>query len=210
MVLDGGRNGNELIDAVVDTGENILAIVGILEGGAVEVVVAGHTTVVAAEEVEFRIDFAYGIYRETGGVIARDIVTCEAHIVLGTDAEVAVVVAGEEVDVFTGDEVEGSVGEGATAEAEGVGVVGLDVAIDTDVEVLDGADIEAEAIEIMVVELDFAETFTVEHAEVSAEPWGDIILEVEAEVGGVAIAIEVVHGAGDVAQAPVFLGEDGL
>ena len=210
VILDGGGDGYHLVDVEVDTGKDVLAVVVVAEGGGKQVVVAGNSAVVAAEEVEPGGDFAYGIDREAGGVVALDIVAGKAHVVLGSDAEIAVVVAGKEMEVLAGNLVDGGVDAAVAVAVDGIGVVRLDVAIDAEVEVLDGTEVETEGVEEVVVELHATEALAVEHADVGTQPMADVVLEVEAEVGNIAKAIEVEHGAGHIAEAPVFLAKPGM
>ena len=210
VILDGGGDSYHLVDVEVDTGKDVLAVVVVVEGGGKQVVVVGNSAVVAAEDVELGGDLAYGIDREAGGVVALDVVAGKAHIVLGSDAEIAVVVAGKEMEVLAGNLVDGGVDAAVAGAGDSIGVVSLDVAIDAEVEVLDGTEVETEGVEEVVVELHATEALAVEHADVGTQPMADVVLEVKAEVGNIAKAIEVEHGAGHIAETPVFLAKPGM
>ena len=212
VVLDGGSEADELVDAVLDTEEDVLVAIDgapvVGKAGEDTVVVQedfvfGIAFVVAGEDVELGSDLAGGIDGEAVEHLALQEVAAPLPVVVGTQAEVLAIVAGGELHVLF------HATEGVGQDC-GVEHVGVEVGIGTDEELLVGFEGEAGAIEEVVVHLDTAEAFAIEYGEVGTEHVVDVVLGIDTEVGGLAEAVEVVEGLGYIAVTPVALGEGAL
>lgn len=110
VVLDSWSDGNNAVDMVVDAGKNVLPITVITECAIEKFIATGDPAVVTTEDIELGVNLSDGIDRETSSIVALDVVGGKAHVVFGTNAEIAMVVASEDMKIFAGHIVDGSVG----------------------------------------------------------------------------------------------------